>query len=254
MTLIVTQISKHGIIHASDSNLSDSNGKTVDIGKKCFAIPKLNGGLTIAGSFGVGTLRMDKWMDDFISKSSSNSLENFAEELRSSLEKEMTSEQKSGSLIHISGYVKNGEKFHPEFWFVRNIYHLDLNTGEYSDVRKEFIKSEDFWSIDNLNGNGNLFNKFQYHDEMYRLYINGFSPGRIGYNVVQHQLIQFFSNLWSNKNWKFRAPKNINEAKLLVENYMALINTIFILSDYPGQIIGGDIQTEIIKQPDKIEI
>lgn len=255
MTLIITQIFKHGIIHASDSNLSDLNGKTVGTGKKCFAIPKLMAGLTIAGSFGVGTLKMDTWLENFISKSTSNNLESFAEELRSSLENEMKTEQKrSGSLIHIAGYVKNGEKYHPEFWFVRNIYHLNLKTGEYSDIRQKFIKSEDFWTRDNIKENDNLFKKFQLYDGMYQLYINGFSPGRIGYNIVQNHLIQFFSNLWSNRNWKFRAPKNIDEAKLLVENYMGLINTIFILSDYPGQLIGGDIQTEIIKQPDNIEI
>jgi len=254
MTLIITQISKHGIIHATDSNLSDQNGKTVGTGKKCFAIPKLNAGLTVAGSFGVGTVRMDKWMDDFITKSSSNSLENFAEELRSSLEKEMTTEQKSGSLIHIAGYVKNGEKYHPEFWFVRNIYNMDTKTGEYSDVRNEFSKTEDFWKRDNLKTEDTLFKKFQSNDGMYQLYINGFTPGRIGYNIVQSQLTHFFSSLWSNKDWKFRAPKNIDEAKLLVNNYMSLINTIFILSDYPGQMIGGDIQIEIIKQPDSIEI
>lgn len=254
MTLIVTQISKHGIIHASDSNLSKESGMTVGTGKKCFAIPKLNAGLTVAGSFGVGSRRMDNWMDDFILKSTSLNLENFAEELRSSLEKEMTDVQKSGSLIHIAGYVKNGEKYHPEFWFVRNIYKLDNKTGEYSDVRKEFIKSEDFWTRDNVIANENLFNKFQSDDSMYQLYINGFSPGRIGYFIVQNYLTQFFSNLWSNKEWKFRAPKNIDEAKLLVENYMTIINTNFILSDYPGQIIGGGIQTEILKQPNNIEI
>ena len=110
MTLIVTQISKHGIIHTSDSNLSDQYSKTVGTGKKCFTIPKLNAGLTIAGSFEVGTLRMDKWMENFISKSTSNKLEDFAEELRSSLEKGMTEAQKSGSLIHIAGYEKKEEK------------------------------------------------------------------------------------------------------------------------------------------------
>jgi hypothetical protein len=150
--------------------------------------------------------------------------------------------------------VKKGEKYHPEFWFVRNIYKLDLSSGEYSDIRLEFIKSEDFWTRDNIKDKDNLFLKFQSSDGMYQLYINGFSPGRIGYNIVQQHLIHFFSTLWTNKNWKFRAPKNIDEAKLLVENYLGLINTIFLLSDYPGQLIGGGIQTEVIKQPDNIEL
>ena len=253
MTLIITQISKHGTIHASDSNLSDQQGKTIGTGKKCFVVPKLNAGLTIAGSFNVGKLKMDDWMQNFIFKSTSIDLEDFAEELRSSLETKMTTEQKaSGSLIHIAGYKKNGERYHPEFWFVRNIYHMDLNSGEYYDIRNEFIKTEDFWTRDNLKGN--IFNEFQTNNTLYQLYINGFSPGRINYNIIQNYLIKFFSSLWSNKKWEFRAPKNIDEAKLLIDNYMKLINTIFVLSDYPGQLIGGNIQIEIIKQPDNIEI
>lgn len=254
MTLIITQISKHGIIHASDSHLSDQEGKTVGTGRKCFKITKLNGGVTVAGSFNVGTNRLDTWMENFINKTSSQSLESFAEELRSSLEKEMTPEQKSGSLLHIAGYEKRDDKYHPEFWFVRNIYKMEPNTGEYSDIRNEFIKTEDFWGRDNLKVVGTLFKVFQSNDQIFQLYINGFTPGRIGYNIIQHELPQFFNRLWANKEWKFRAPKNIDEAKLLVNNYMSLINTIFILSDYPGQIIGGDVQMEIIKQPDKIEI
>lgn len=253
MTLIITQISKHGIIHASDSNLSDANGKTVGTGQKCFSIPHLNAGLTLAGSFDVGTQRMDKWMNDFIKNTKSTTLESFAEELRSTLQSSMTKEQKSGgSLIHIAGYEKNGGKSHPEFWFVRNVFNMDSQTGEYSDFRDEFIKSEDFWGRDNLTGN--WFYQFQFYNDLYQLYINGFTPGRIGYNIVQNQLANFYRSLWSNKSWKFRPPNNIDEAKLLVENYFRLIKTVFLISDYPGQLIGGNIQIEMNKQPDSIEI
>ena len=253
MTLIITQISKHGIIHASDSNLSDNEGNTVGKGKKCFIISKLKAGLTVAGAFNVGELKMDDWMKEFISKSDSTDLESFSEELRIALEDKMSEEQKaSGSLIHIAGYVGKNGKYHPEFWFVRNIYHLDHNTGVYSDIRNEFIKSEDFWARDNLKSD--LFSKFQSNDSMYQLYINGFSPGRIGYNIVQSYLIKFFSDIWSNSDWKFRPPKNIDEAALLVVDYMRIINTIFKISDYPGKVIGGDINFYKIPQPSKIEI
>ena len=254
MTLILTQISKHGIIHASDSNLSDQQGRTIGDGKKCFAISRLNAGLTVAGCFGVGGLRMDEWMNNFIVKSKSDNLEKFAEELRSSLEREMTTQQKNnGSIIHIAGYQKNKNgKYYPEFWHVRNVYKLDLETGEYSDVRKIFVKSEDFWSRDNKNSG--IFKKFQSKDGDYQLYINGLTSGRIGYNIVQGYLTDFFHRLWADKRWEFRAPKDINEAKLLVKNYMELIKTLFILSDYPGQQIGGNIQIEAIEQPSNIDV
>ncbi len=252
MTLIITQISKHGILHASDSNLSDSGGSTVGEGTKCFVIPKLKAGLTVAGAYGVGNLSMDRWMPEFIKKSNAVDLEQFSEELRTALEQEMDFEQKeSGSLIHVAGYVKKQEKYHPEFWFVRNVYHLDLSTGEYSDIRKEFTKSEDFWTRDNKSSD--LFRKCQSDDSMYQLYINGFSPGRIGYNIVQAHLMEFFSKIWSHPDWEFRPPKNIDEAALLVVDYMRIINTIFKISDYSGQVIGGTIKYHKIPQPSSIE-
>jgi len=253
MTLIVTQISRHGIAHASDSNISNAKGETIGTAKKCFEIPKLNAGLTVAGAFGVGTVSMDSWMDSFIYNSKSATLENFAEDLRDALENQMSDKQKeAGSLIHIAGYVEKDGKFHPEFWFVRNVYEMTSGTGEYSDIRKQFIKSEDFWNRDNKNNE--VFKALQSDDQYYQLYINGFTPGRIGYNIVQQQLQNFFREIWNNKTWKFRAPRNIDEVKILIETYMKTINSIFLLSDYPGQLIGGDTQFALLPQPNKIDV
>ena len=66
MTLIVTHIDKLGIIHASDSNLTSSDDKLAGEGKKVFSIPKLNAGISIAGSYGVGNETMDIWLPKFI--------------------------------------------------------------------------------------------------------------------------------------------------------------------------------------------
>ena len=164
----------------------------------------------------------------------------------------MKDQKESGSLIHIAGYAVKNEKYHPEFWFVRNVFNLDLTTGEYSDFRKEFIKSEDFWTRDNLTDD--LFKKCQSNDSMYQLYINGFSAGRIGYNILQSQLNKFLSGIWSNPTWKFRPPKSIDEAAELIVDYMRIINTIFKLSDYSGQVVGGKIRYYKIPQPSAIEV
>ena len=75
MTLILTQISKFGIIHASDTNVTFSNfdpkTKTYKFAKveelqKLFQIPYLNAALTVAGSYSVGNNRMQEWMNAFI--------------------------------------------------------------------------------------------------------------------------------------------------------------------------------------------
>lgn len=259
MTLIVTQISKHGILHASDSNLTSNNpySQQQSTGTKCFRIDKLSAGLTIAGSYGVGNQPMDSWLPDFIHNSTACNLEDFAESLRVSLETEMNGDQKkTPNLIHIAGYVESEGKYHPEFWFVRNAYGIDLQTGYYNDVRSEFIKSEDFWNRDNFKNdlNENLFRLFQHDAGLYKIYFNGNPAGRMNFHRIHRHLFEFYRQVWANKTWGFRPPNNIIESKKLLKNNMEIINSIFELSDSLMKPIGGPIQIEMIPQPLEIEI
>jgi hypothetical protein len=121
---------------------------------------------------------MDDWMNNFIDSSSAITLEELSNELAQKLEAEMTEDEKSsGSLIHICGYSQKNGKCFPEFWFVRNIYHMNLETGEYYGIENQFQVSEDFWNRDNIPKN--LFSYWQHYDDVYQLYINGFTPGEL---------------------------------------------------------------------------
>jgi hypothetical protein len=51
VTLIATVISKYGIIQASDSNLTDTEGRAAGAGQKLFDLPFAPAALTIAGSY-----------------------------------------------------------------------------------------------------------------------------------------------------------------------------------------------------------
>lgn len=255
MTLIITYINRHGIVHASDSNLTGKNNQNAGAGKKTFDIPFLKAGLTVAGSYGVGTTTMDIWMDNFIKgqESITNiSLAQFSQNLKDELEKNMTdSQKKGGSIIHIAGYVEQNGLYQPEFWFVRNVHRMNPKTGEYEDIRKEFAISEDFWNRDYPYHN--LKDTFQNPNFYSRqIYVNGFTPGRIGFNVLQKELERFFMGIWRVKDWDFRPPIDINETELLVRNYMDVIDTLFRLSNYQAKYIGGQTQTLTIKQPDNI--
>jgi hypothetical protein len=53
MTLILTQINKYGIIHASDSNVTDDSGQFVRQAKKTFKIPGLKAGLIAPSQFAI---------------------------------------------------------------------------------------------------------------------------------------------------------------------------------------------------------
>jgi len=256
MTLIITHISKHGIVHASDSNLTNGNGENVREGKKTFKIPYLKAGLTVAGNYVVGGKYMDEWMNDFINSQKhleNISIELFSRNLKDRIEKEMKPEQKeNGCLIHIAGYAEKNGLYHPEFWFIRNIHSMNPQTGEYKDCRNDFEISEDFWSRD-YKKNDILKIGFQDSSSYTRqIYVNGLPSGRIGFNIIREKLDSFFDKMWKDKRWDFRSPKNIEETELLVKNYMQIINTLFLLSDYPGQCIGGEINTIIIEQPENI--
>ena len=125
MTLIITQISKYGIIHASDSNLTAS-GQYAREAQKTFELPFLNAGLTLAGAYSVRGISMDVWMPIFINVQSAIydlHLSQFAYNLKSKLEDQMfPHEKKRWEHRDIAGYVLSNNQYHPEFWFIRNVH------------------------------------------------------------------------------------------------------------------------------------
>ncbi len=248
MTLILTHISKQGIVHVSDSNLTASGDTPAGESQKTFKVEHLNAGLTVAGSYSVGGVRMNHWMNDFIQQqvTAGASLSKFAHNLKSELETQMSpSEKENGSMIHIAGYVEAKRKSHPEFWFVRNVTGIDSHTGEYTGTSSRFQVTEDFWTRDCPKRK--LMESFQTGG--YQVYVNGFASGRIGFVFLQRVMNQFFYSIWSNPNWAFRPPSAIEETEMLVKLNVEVIGTLFKLSDYPAPFIGGNIQTYVIPQP-----
>jgi hypothetical protein len=62
MTLINTIVSKYGLIQASDSNLTRSGSATPETGSKVFHLGFTQAALALAGTYEVGSQRMDTWM------------------------------------------------------------------------------------------------------------------------------------------------------------------------------------------------
>jgi hypothetical protein len=248
MTLILTHISSHGIIHATDSNLTAGELPAGEA-RKLFELPFLDAGLTVAGSYSVGGERMDDWLNKFVQgqqQANCASLKQFAITLSQALEQQMTREEKAdGTLIHIAGYVRDADGSHPEFWFVRNIQSMDRRTGEYGDFKDTFQVTEDLWNRDwqcyNL---GALFQQGGY-----RLYINGYTSGRISYMILQDYMATFFAQIWQNPAWRFRPPISLDESKLIVDLYIKAVGVLFQVSDYRAPYIGGRPQIYAIAEP-----
>lgn len=121
MTIIVTHISQFDIIHASDSNITDSQGQAAGQVSKLFQINRLNAGLTVAGTYSVGGFRMDTWMNDFIVRDRSSDLGSFVKVLTDFIDKESNlMEKQSGYFLHIAGYYGMPDSSHPEFYHITN--------------------------------------------------------------------------------------------------------------------------------------
>lgn len=255
MTLIITHISRFGIVHASDSNLADSENRDAGTGQKTYLIPSLNSGLTVAGNYSVSGCPMDSWMNAFIAHQSAlagNTLYEFGKTLKKELQSKMKPDEKaSGCIMHLSGYVEVSGKSHPEFYHIRNVHKINAKSGRYEDIDENFEISEDFWNRDCKEHN--LMAKFK--DEkyfVYQLYMNGYPSGRICYNIVTNILDNFFQRVWAEREWRFRPPNSLDEVERLVKLYMQVINDLFILSDYDAHYIGGRTQTHMIPQPANI--
>lgn len=249
MTLIVTHISKHGIVHASDSNLTSDVGHQAGQGQKTFAVPRLQAGLALAGAYSVGGNSMDRWMKSFIESEPSATLADFAAALRNALSRQMQPEEKAaGILMHLAGYAEQEGVYHPELWHLRNV-DIDSATGQYR-ITDPLQLTEDFWSRDCPKRN--IMRAFQSDTYAYQMYFNGFAPGRITFAALQPVLADFFESIWGQPDWKFRPPASIGETESLVKLYIQIISAMFQLSDYSAPIIGGYAQTYGIPQPRSI--
>ncbi len=250
MTIIITQISKYGIIQASDSNITTAK-KLERTGKKVFPISRLNAALSYTGVYAVQGKLMDNWMQDFILKSLSDTsitLERFSYKLRDALQNEMHKDQKRMELhVHIAGYVEVDGKSHPELWHLTNLLPSELDGG-YFEVRDKFQVTEDFWLRDNPDNN--LVVGFQ--NGVVQLYINGLVEGRTSFIMLQEPLKEFYNYVWNRKDWHFRPPASLKEEEAFIRLYIQFVNTLFLSSNYAAPYIGGKVQTYCIPAPKNV--
>jgi len=242
MSIIVTQISKYGIVFGADSNITNDT-EVVKEDIKIFEIPKLKSAMCTAGAYSVNGEILSKWLLKFIEERSNEytNLKEFTELLKNEVgEKMSTDEKKNLFITHIAGY-ENG---HPEMWHISN---TKLENGEYTEGQEKFHLSEDLWNRDWKKNN--LENIFESDGLNYQLYVNGYTPGRIAFNVVRTYIDTFFMSMWQQQNYKFRPPRNIKEQEEFVKIYIQIINSLFEISDYEPKIIGGNVKTFSISKP-----
>jgi hypothetical protein len=153
VTIINSIISDHGLIQASDSNLTQPGSSQATPGQKVFHLGFSDGALALAGNYSVGIQLMDTWMPSCISAYASTpspTQEGFANYLIGRLDTDLTSSQKTyPTMFQIVGYVSDGGGVHPALHFVRNSS-INRSTGAY-EMLPTFKVTEDFWTRDYLN-------------------------------------------------------------------------------------------------------
>jgi hypothetical protein len=247
VTIIISIVSEHGLISASDSNLTGASSSAT--GQKVFDLGWADGALAHAGAYRVGNERMDTWMPSCISayaaSTKSPTQEGFANYLAERLNTDVTRRQRQrGSLIQIVGYVSDSAGVHPALHFVRNFSTIDPSTGEYQGTGL-FRTSEDFWSRDYAADKaGGLLRA-----GWYRSYVNGTPDGRVAFHNFQQLFGRFLGAVWSQPNWKFRPPQSLDELASIVELEIRTVGVLYGMSDYAKLSIGGDPQIHQITPP-----
>jgi hypothetical protein len=250
VTLITTIISNYGLIQASDSNVTRVDSATATSDPKVFRLPFTDAALALAGTYRVGNERMDTWMprciETYAEESADSSLEGFAHHLKDCLDQELTDGQRSfPTLIHIVGYIADGNGIHPVLYFVRNAGSMNNQTGAYEQIAPTFQVSEDFWARNYRDSQ----DQGTVDPSRYQSYFNGTPDGRIAFFHFGQLFNTFLHAVWNQPTWKFRPPQSLDELATVVDLQIRTIGILFGMSDYHAPLIGGDPQIEMIPPP-----
>ena len=262
MTLLVTMVSKYGIVHLSDSHTSNQDQVVVTDAKKIFCVPNADIAVSVSGSYRVDSQAMDGWMPIFLQKQSDAgniTPAGIAQALRKDLTSawdEGTDAQimKYGGILHVAGYTVESGISHPECWSVRNREEQPNSAGIYVMVTTgEFMAIEHFWT--KYQQDAALKASIQSGSPWH--YINGSHLGRRGLGVILEHLYRGLNEVWSINSLEgingpqslFRSPRSIEEVREIGEFYLRGACLLYRLSDYKIAVIGGEIQSEMIPVP-----
>ena len=235
-----------GIVHVTDSNLSDDRGYT-DQGKKAFECDRLPAGVACAGAYSVAGEPMDRWLTARISEYEADGLgtvAGLADWLRRCVEHSMTPDEKrAGCWLHVTGYARDRIGWHPEIYRITNVPGLDAE-GDYLPSEQVFRPlEEEYWTKGGatLQGRSLLASK-------HPLFVDGFPDGRKAYGWLVDELENFLDSIWSRTDWQFRPPRTLTDCAIHLSLHLAVVDHLFRMSGY-GPIVGGPPQKVLIAPP-----
>jgi hypothetical protein len=245
MTLLATAVSRHGIVQAADPRLT-SYPNHIAAGQRIFRLEFLNAMLSITGAYVVAGEPLDQWVagaiDDYRRTAEQPRLNAFVEKLRERLTQERDRIQRR--VIHVAGYVGDGARAHPEVYYLRNIRRTAPD-GSYGRPGREFIVSEEFWSMD--------FSRAETRDTLReggaRMYLDGFPEKRIAYMLLHKRIHDFYGQLWRSSSKVFRRPRSLKDIAGLVELDMRVAATFLPTGGSASRGAENSLEVAVIPAP-----
>jgi len=140
VTLVLTQVSKHGIAMAADSAVSDARGRALVGVQKLLPAYQVNGGLSVWGRGTVGDTPADEWLAVFIEREIAAGISlwqagaSLAEKLNDAFGGVI--QQRMG--VHVGGFEQVGAVRGPAFYHVHNgHYHVGIVAGKFQEIPDE---------------------------------------------------------------------------------------------------------------------
>ncbi len=129
MTLVLTELSSHGIAMAADSAVTHSHSQTglsyvtPNTARKLQTIPHLNAGISCWGLGTISNTSTDAWLENFINANSSiSTLKDFANELANNLNSQVPPNTSGQSRLgfHLAGFENFNGNHTPSFFHVHD--------------------------------------------------------------------------------------------------------------------------------------
>ena len=231
MTLIITEVSRYGIVMVADSAVTSINEDTGEIhsieengATKLSKIDYLNAGISWWGLGTINQKNTEEWLNEFIeqNKNDCRSISDFANRLEKEL-RNILGNINTELGFHLAGYENTQQGNLPLFYHITNSAVnncFDHTTKEfdaqkdYTPEKQEYNKENPYW----LTRNGDYF-----------LYAN-----------ISERLQGFFNQLATIHGVIIPGNQSLNGREEYLRFYMEMIKKIFSISNLE-QTIGGKV-------------
>lgn len=259
MSILLIEFLPQGIIFGADRNIThriekfgttkvEVHGQTQE--RKVLRWPNRKALIGYVGAAEIGGIPTAEWLYDFIGDHLNfDSLESLATSLCSKVQEQRLLDEKGASPellnLHIAGFEEREQTVIPILYHIRNYY--DFQSGQYCDVRKEFISTPYPWECPPAQLKAALAAAAQKYQPMW--VHQGEDLGT--FNTLEEFLRLGFGVLCRGGHGEHRLPQTLQDWERQVR--MAILTYAAYFQSYKGpgeQYVGGGVDTVSLEWPD----